>query len=292
MITTSWVPKTPLDLTSLVDRIERYGPNLLSAVAGGYLYRTTECGYPYRLRQLGDGRIEVGAETEQAVVVAVPESRVRLGETLPYAPLEEVAAQVAAVNDQLRVSPGFRVPTNPAVLETLVSSVCSQQVNLRWATTLRNRLVRHYGTTLEMEGVTWWRFPSVRSLAEANPADLRDMQFSTRKASYIVGIAQAVKEGRLDDIAQAGNETVIRRLTRLRGVGRWTAEWFLARCLVRPDVVAAGDLGVRKVVSRYVMGAEVGEVHPEANVRAAVESWGDGTNWAVHLLLERWSADS
>ena len=113
------------------------------------------------------------------------------------------------------------------------------------------------------------------------------MQFSTRKSEYVVGAAKALAEGDLDGLEDDSNERVIRRITAVRGLGRWTAEWFLARSLARPDVIAAGDLGVRKVVSRYAADAD--EVMPEPEVRAATESWGDGGNWAVHLLLERWS---
>ena len=263
----------------------RRGANPTSVVSDGYLYRTTRSGAPYRLRQLPDGRIEVGAP--RGLDEAVAESRFRLGETLPVDPLREVAERVPAVGDQLRRMPGHRPPMNPAAAESLISSICSQQVNLRWAALIRGRLIERYGTLLELEGVQIWRFPSAERLAEADPGEIRAMQFSTRKSEYVVGAAKALAEGELDGLEDDSNERVIRRITAVRGLGRWTAEWFLARSLARPDVIAAGDLGVRKVVSRYAADAD--EVMPEPEVRAATESWGDGGNWAVHLLLERWS---
>ena len=81
-----------------------------------------------------------------------------------------------------------------------------------------------------------------------------------------------------------GNERAAERITALRGMGRWTAEWFLARCLARPDVIPAGDLGVRKAISRLV--AETDRLLSEEEVRAAAADWGEGANLAVHLLLE------
>ena len=286
-----WTPREPIDLAASIARFVRYGADLLSAVLNGHLYRTTSEGAPYRIRQLEDGRIEVETGTDGNLEAAVEESRFRLGEALPRAPLEEVAGRVPAVADQLRRMPGYRIPLNPARLEVLVSSISAQQVNMRWANTTMSRLIRRYGTEVDLYGVRWWRFPGVDKLATADPADIRAMQFTTRKSGYIVGVAEAMAADRLTGLEEESNETVIRRLVALRGVGRWTAEWFLARCLARPDVVPAGDLGVRKVVSRYVMGAEKGEVLPEADVRAAVESWGDGGNWAIHLLLERWAEE-
>ena len=291
MNTARWTPRTPIDLAASIARFVRYGADLRSAVSNGYLYRTTSDGLPYRIRQTEDGRIEVATGADRNLEAAVEESRFRLGETLPKAPLEEVAGRVPAVADQLRRMPGYRIPLNPAGLEVLVSSICAQQVNMRWANTTMSRLIRRYGSEVELDGVRWWRFPDAEKLAAADPADIRAMQFTTRKSGYIVGVAGAMVAGDLTGLEEDGNETVIRRLVALRGVGRWTAEWFLARCLARPDVVPAGDLGVRKVVSRYVMGAEKGEVLPEPDVRAAVESWGDGGNWAIHLLLERWSEE-
>lgn len=291
MTVACWTPGGPLDLGASLARYVRHGTDLLSAVSDGYLYRTTREGFPYRIRQAADGRIEVETGSGHNLEEAAEESRFRLGETLPRAPLEEVAARVPPLADQLRRTPGYRIPANPAALEVLVSSICAQQVNMRWARTTMGRLVRRYGTEVEFHGVRWWRFPDADTLAAADPADIRAMQFTTRKSGYIVGVARAMAEGDLDGLEEDGNETAVRRLVAIRGVGRWTAEWFLARCLARPDVVPAGDLGVRKVVSRYVSGAAEGEVLPEPEVRAAVESWGDGGNWAVHLLLERWAEE-
>ena len=289
METARWTPGSPLDLSSTLDRCARHGPNLTNVASQGYLYRTTaRSGAPYRIRQLPDGAIEVGAPHNLAEAAA--ESQFRLGETLPFEPLLEAAERVPAVADQLRRTPGSRPSINPSAVESLVSSICSQQVNMRWSATLLTRLVERYGTALELDGVRMRRFPEAERLAEADPIELRAMQFSTRKSEYIAGAARALAAGELDGLEEDSSERVIERITAVRGLGRWTADWFLARCLARPDAVAAGDLGVRKVVSRYAAGVD--EVMPEADVRAAVESWGDGGNWAVHLLLERWTEDS
>ncbi len=283
-----WTPRSPLDLSPSVARYARQGPNLLNVVSRGYLYRTTTTGVPYRIRRLAGGDIEVGARRDLGVAVA--ESQYRLGETLPVGPLWELAGRVPPVADQLRRSPGYRPSMNPAVTESLVTAICSQQVNMRWAAVTLNRLVERYGRPVELEGVRVWRFPDAATLAAADPAEIRGMQLTTRKSDYIVGLAGSLMAGELDGLEDDTNEQVIRRIVAMRGLGTWTAEWFLARCLARPDAIAAGDLGVRKAVSRYV--ADVDELLPESEVRAATESWGDGGNWAIHLLLERWADGS
>ncbi|MDE0287755.1 MAG: hypothetical protein OXJ36_03500 [bacterium] len=280
-----WTPESPLDLSRSIARHARYGPNLLNVVSGEYLYRTTIAGIPYRIRQLASGDIEVGAP--RSLDRAVAESRYRLGAMLPVEPLLDVSERVPAVADQLCRAPGYRPPLNPSVAEVLVTSICSQQVNMRWAATTLNRLVERYGEPLELDGIRLWRFPSAERLAAAREADIRAMQLTTRKSSYIVGLGRHLVAGDLDGLQHESNERALQRIMAIRGLGRWTADWFLARCLGRPDAIAAGDLGVRKVVSRYVAGVD--EVLAEPDVRAATDSWGDGGNWAIHLLLERWA---
>lgn len=110
------------------------------------------------------------------------------------------------------------------------------------------------------------------------------MQFSTRKAEYIIGLARLVAQGALDfdRLARLPNEQVIAWLTQVRGFGRWTAEWFLARALGRGDVCPAGDLGVRKCFARfYNRGRHVSE----QAIRRRARQWGEYQNLAIHYLL-------
>jgi DNA-3-methyladenine glycosylase II len=92
----------------------------------------------------------------------------------------------------------------------------------------------------------------------------------------------ALAEADLSGLHQLDDDAVIARLIELPGIGRWTAEWFLARCLGRPDVFAAGDLGVRKAVAQWFSDEPI---WPEQRVREAMAPFGRHTNLAVHYLL-------
>jgi DNA-3-methyladenine glycosylase II len=150
--------------------------------------------------------------------------------------------------------------------------------------TLRGRLVRRYGTPVVFAGDVVHAFPDPGSLARARPAALRALQFSGQKATAIRAVAGAAAGGALDArvLARAGNADVIERLTRLRGLGRWSADWFLARCLGRGDVCPAGDLAVRKAFAHHF---GLGRTEPEAVIRARAAEWGPHQNLAIHYLL-------
>ena len=85
-------------------------------------------------------------------------------------------------------------------------------------------------------------------------------------------MARALAEGpsASTTLARLPDDEVIARLCAIRGIGRWSAEWVLARTLGRPCVVA-GDLGVRKVVGLAYLGTPTPS---EAAVRQATAHWG------------------
>jgi DNA-3-methyladenine glycosylase II len=180
--------------------------------------------------------------------------------------------------------PGLRPTLMPQPLEMLIGSICAQQVNLPWAFTVRSRLVRRYGTPVRVGGATVYAFPEAEVLARATVDELRGLQFTTRKAEYIAELGRLVAAGALDlhGLAGRANEDVIAALTEVRGLGRWTAEWFLARGLGRGDVCPAGDLGVRRAVGHfYGRGGDASE----RAVRRRAARWGAHQNLAVHYLL-------
>ena len=180
---------------------------------------------------------------------------------------------------------GLRPTLTPAPLEMLVGAITAQQVNLPFAFALRASLVRRFGTPLVIDSATVYAFPEASVLARVPVRTFRAMKFSTRKGEYVRGVAQAVVDGTLDHavLAAASSEAVIETLTALHGLGRWTAEWFLARCLGRGAVCPAGDLAVRKVFDRYYPRRR--PYTEDSMRRRAREAWGPYQNLAVHYLL-------
>lgn len=189
-----------------------------------------------------------------------------------------------ALRELIRPFYGMRPTLAPNPFEMLVGAISAQQVNLTFAVTTRSRLVRRFGRPVDVGGHTVYAFPEPAVLARAKVRELRALQFSTRKAEYIVGLARLVASGALDldRLVNLSNEEIISALTNVRGLGLWTAEWFLARAAGRGDVCPAGDLAVRKAFEHFYGR---GRTLSDRAIRRRARRWGSHQNLAVHYLL-------
>ncbi len=97
------------------------------------------------------------------------------------------------------------------------------------------------------------------------------MGLSSQKAAYIQELADVVNKGEIElrTIGRLSDEKIIERLTRVRGIGRWTAQMFLIFGLGRLDVFPEGDAGLRNaVVNRYELASSSDE-----RVEAIAKQW-------------------
>ena len=128
----------------------------------------------------------------------------------------------------------------PDLFEALINSIAGQQISGKALATVWARLCAAVGAV------------TPENLLAAGEERLRACGFSGRKVNYMLSAAQAVADGALDihSLVEKDDEEVIRALTALPGVGRWTAEMLLTFSLQRPDVLAYDDLGIRKGMCR------------------------------------------
>lgn len=165
---------------------------------------------------------------------------------------------------------GYRPTLAPDPFEMLVGAITAQQVSLFAALAIRNRLVERLG---ERVGRVW-AFPARERVAAASEEELFSLGFSRRKAEYVIGLARSELD--LAGLGLLPDDEVKTQLTALRGLGEWTADWFLARYLGRPRAWPAGDLALRKAV-RALYG--------DVDVRATGERFDPFQNLTAHYLL-------
>jgi 3-methyladenine DNA glycosylase/8-oxoguanine DNA glycosylase len=148
---------------------------------------------------------------------------------------------------------GFRPPLTPDPFEALVTSITAQQVSLFAAVAIRNRLVERFG---EPAGHAY-AFPTRARIAAASEDEIVAVGFSRPKAGYLLGLARGDLD--LTGLAALDDDEIRARITAVRGLGPWTAEWFLARHLARPRAWPAGDLALRRAVA-LLYGVDVIEL--------------------------------
>src|SRR5574340_1089326 len=132
---------------------------------------------------------------------------------------------------------GVKPPRFPSGFEALVNAIVCQQLTLTVGIRLLNKLAEACGPSLETpEGVVH-AFPRPQDLAGMDHDRLRGMGFSYQKARYLTGLAQLVLDGEFDpeSLAALSDAAAIDRLCDLKGVGRWSAEYFLLRGLGRTN---------------------------------------------------------
>ena len=283
----------PLDVAATLARYHRWGEDPTTRVDGDVLRRVLRLGerlLPYEVRAAGgvdDARLTItisrdGAEVERAAMVEV---RRLYGLDFDLVGFYRMAKADAALAPLVEPLYGMRPTLAATPLEMLIGSISAQQVNLSFAFACRARLVRRWGTPVATAGGEVWAFPTPASLAAARLREYRALKFSTRKGEYIRDVARGLVRGTLDldGLMTAPSAGVIATLTALRGLGRWTADWFLARCCGRGDICPAGDLAVRKAFEHHY--ARRGRTLSEEGIRRRARVWGAHQNVAVHYLL-------
>jgi DNA-3-methyladenine glycosylase II len=289
----SFVVAGPLDVGRTLARFQTWGVDPTNRISDGVFRRALKVDGRWRGYRLS----WTGGPDEVRLTVSVPGMRSSRVVDAAHAEVRHICGldldlpsfyRVGAADPVLaRLIPrlyGLRPTLSPRAFEMLVGSVCAQQVNLTFAFTVRRRLVQRFGTPVRVDGQTVYAFPEPAVLARAKVAELRRLQFTVRKGEYIVGLAQRVGSGTLDldALGSCSNDEVIAQVTAVRGLGRWTAEWFLARGLGRGDVCPAGDLAVRKAFAHFY---NRGRALSERAIRRRAATWGLHQNLAIHYLL-------
>lgn len=150
----------------------------------------------------------------------------------------------------------------------LLKSIIHQQLNLKFAHTLTERFVKTYGN--EIDGV--WFYPIPEKLAALTVDELRDLQFSGRKAEYVIGVAEKVYSGELNfiEMKHLSNQEIHDILIKLRGVGPWTIQNFLMFGLGRPNLFPMADIGLQNALKKHF---HLAEKPSKAEMEQYIKDW-------------------
>lgn len=150
---------------------------------------------------------------------------------------------------------GLRIMCIPDLFEALVWAIIGQQINLTFAYTLKKRFVEQFGESLRFEADTFWVFPTFEKIASLEVEDLKKLQFSTRKAEYVIHIAKAMTSGELAKellLQQQDYQQIKASLMAIRGVGAWTADYVMMKCLHQTTAFPIADVGLHHALKNQL----------------------------------------
>ncbi|WNB91192.1 DNA-3-methyladenine glycosylase [Bacillus sp. NEB1478] len=163
----------------------------------------------------------------------------------------EIALTDQVLKKAVNTYKGLRIIGIPDLFEALTWAIMGQQINLTFAYTLKSRFIEQYGEKLEFDGRTFWLYPPFEKIAALKVEDLRKFQFTTRKAEYVIHTAKAMAAGELSKeklLTLQDSDKQREALIKLRGVGAWTADYVMMKCLLRPDAFPIADVGLHNAI--------------------------------------------
>ena len=260
----------PYDFELSTERFRAFGPDIANLWYEGGVHRVVGG------REIRIEASRGGVDLEPLDDETEPVARAIVGADFELDPFYAWAEGDEVLRELVPRLAGLRPPLAPDPYEALVSAISAQQVSLFAAFAIRNRMVERFG----VRGVHAYEFPTRERMTQAKEEQLTELGFSRRKAEYVLGVARSdVDFGALHTLS---DDEVKTTLTSIRGLGEWTADWFLARHLARQRAWPAGDLGLVKAVSAFYFGGRKLSI---AEVREAGARFDPFQNLTAHYLL-------
>lgn len=199
----------------------------------------------------------------------------------PFYTLAEDDAILAGVVSAYK---GLRIVGVEDLFEALCWSIMGQQISLHVAYALKQKLVTTYGDSIEYKDEKYWLFPSPERIASLQVEDLRSLSFTQRKAEYVMGVAGliATKQLTKEQFVGLSLTEMEARLTAIRGIGKWSANYVIMRCFRHPDAFPIADVGLHNALKK---------VHNESQkpTLEEIERWsGNWAGWRAYATFYLW----
>ncbi|WP_166245132.1 DNA-3-methyladenine glycosylase family protein [Paenibacillus turpanensis] len=170
-------------------------------------------------------------------------------------PFYRMAAQDPILGQVVPSYQGLRIVGVPDLFEALCWAIMGQQVSLHVAYLVKKKFVETFGEAVCFQNKSYWVFPSAAAIAELSKEQLTEVKLTQRKAEYILGVAKLMAEGGLTKSAlqqQPDLASMEKQLTAIRGIGSWTANYAIMRCLRHPDAFPLADVGLHNALKHVL----------------------------------------
>lgn len=179
---------------------------------------------------------------------------------------------------------GLRIVGVEELFEALSWSIMGQQISLHVAYALKQKLVTTYGESIVHDNEEYWIFPTAQKLASLEVEELRKLSFTQRKAEYIIGVAELIATGQIDkeQLQMMSLGEMETRLTAIRGIGKWSANYVIMRCLRHPDAFPLADVGLHNALKKVLNRSEKPSLD---EIEQWAESW---SGWRAYATFYLW----
>ena len=171
----------------------------------------------------------------------------------------------------------------PDLFEAITWAIIGQQINLSYAYTLKRNFVTRFGGRLVQGDRAYWLFPEAERISRSTVSELTDVGLSRRKSEYIIhlanefGVGSVSKKGLLENGFAASYE----KLLKLRGVGDWTANYVMMRCLRYSAALPISDIGLHNAIKQLLKLNEKPEIK---DIRELFNRWKGFEAYATFYL--------
>lgn len=148
---------------------------------------------------------------------------------------------------------GLRLCGVPNLFEALCWGIIGQQINLPFAYQLKKQFVTTFGKSIDYKNDNYWIFPKAETIAKLTIDDFNNIKMTTRKKEYLLGIAELMATGQLTKAGLREHndlKTAEKTLTKIRGIGPWTANYVLMRCLRYENAFPIADVGLHNAIKK------------------------------------------
>jgi AraC family transcriptional regulator, regulatory protein of adaptative response / DNA-3-methyladenine glycosylase II len=149
------------------------------------------------------------------------------------------------LRERIELHPGLRVAGCWNGFELATRAILGQQITVKGATELTGRLVKAFGRPLPAGANVTYLFPTPETLGDA---DIARIGLPKARAETIRALGRAVAEGQISFERIADIDEFLARLSGIRGIGKWTAQYVAMRALGEPDSYPFGDVGLLRAL--------------------------------------------
>lgn len=178
---------------------------------------------------------------------------------------------------------GSRMVRVPDLFEAISWSIIGQQINLRFAYQVKKALIESFGDQSYINENSFYLFPKPETVLEITDSEFKELQFSKQKMEYIRIVSEAIQSDQLSKarLLELGPEAAKLELIKLKGIGNWSANYVMMRCLGFREAFPVEDVGLHNALKQQL---DLPKKPTTAEVRELTKHWHSWKGYRTYYL--------